>query len=178
MKYEVIICNACNTQFAACVKEHIDTEWEEEVREYTKNGKARLDEVDKCNLDSPINPCCGDTSEPAKIMTGIELIAIERQRQIDVEGYKIDHDSETYKNGELIGAASCYAVSALNKLYYKNHPESKMDMAILKLWDGDDAWPWEAKYDKREKHDVIRSLVIAGALIAAEIDRLNTQPQS
>lgn len=35
-----------------------------------------------------------------------------------------------------------------------------------------DAWPWDKQYDKREKHDRIRRLVIAAALIVAEIERL------
>lgn len=33
-------------------------------------------------------------------------------------------------------------------------------------------WPWSDAWDKRKKHDRIRQLSIAGALIAAEINRL------
>ena len=33
-------------------------------------------------------------------------------------------------------------------------------------------WPWDKSYNKRHKHNRIRQLEIAGALIAAEIDRL------
>lgn len=107
--------------------------------------------------------------------TGSEMIAEERQRQIEVEGHDVTKDVGYYKHGEFIGAASCYAVSALNKLYYQNNPQSKLDIATLKMWDGEDAWPWSPELDKREKHDVVRSLVIAGALIAAELDRLNAE---
>ena len=37
-----------------------------------------------------------------------------------------------------------------------------------------DPWPakWSAAWDKRSKHNRLRRLTIAGALIAAEIDRL------
>jgi hypothetical protein len=35
-----------------------------------------------------------------------------------------------------------------------------------------DPWPWDAQCDKRKTHDDIKRLVISGALIAAEIDRL------
>lgn len=105
--------------------------------------------------------------------TGIELIDQERQRQIDIEGYNVFDDNNSYNNGEIIGAAACYTVNALNKLYLENHPSDKAALAEVKMYDGEDAWPWSPESDKREKHDVIRSLVIAGALIAAELDRLN-----
>jgi hypothetical protein len=35
-----------------------------------------------------------------------------------------------------------------------------------------DPWPWEPEWDKRGSGDRMRDLVKAGALIAAEIDRL------
>lgn len=35
-----------------------------------------------------------------------------------------------------------------------------------------DPWPWDVAWDKRYKHDRLKQLAIAGALIAAEIDRL------
>jgi hypothetical protein len=38
-----------------------------------------------------------------------------------------------------------------------------------------DAWPWDDECDKRWKHGRLRQLVIAGALIAAEIDRLQAE---
>jgi hypothetical protein len=43
-------------------------------------------------------------------MNGIERIAEERQRQIEVEGWTSEHD-EQHIFGELSGAASCYAHS-------------------------------------------------------------------
>lgn len=35
-----------------------------------------------------------------------------------------------------------------------------------------DPWPWPMSFDNRQQHDQLRRLVIAGALIAAEIDRI------
>ena len=84
--------------------------------------------------------------------TGIELIAQERARQIEKEGWSPEHDAQ-HKNGELAQAAACYA---LNKL-----PVPKLK------------FPWPEHWDKRKKHDRKKSLIIAGALIAAELDRLN-----
>lgn len=43
--------------------------------------------------------------------TGIELIAEERQRQIDVEGYSEQHDSQ-HKVSEFVYAAIAYVESA------------------------------------------------------------------
>lgn len=118
--------------------------------------------------------------------TGVKLIAEERKRQIEVEKWDYSHDAD-YAQGELIGAAACYAVNALNKDGHKARVQIhlKAETSIEAGNTGDrgdrqlrkagwyDAWPWSNSWDKREKHDKMRSLVIAGALIAAEIDRLN-----
>ena len=84
-------------------------------------------------------------------MNGIERIAAERQRQIEVEGWTPEHD-DMYDNGELAAAAACYAA---DKRRYTYAPPPQ--------------WPWDAKWWKPDSH--IRSLEKAGALIAAEIDR-------
>ena len=97
--------------------------------------------------------------------TGIELIAEERQRQIDVEGWTKEHDAQ-HKNDELAKAAICYADP---NVYY--HQESR----YLKFRMPNDFWPkqWDIHWFKPT--DRIRDLVKAGALIAAEIDRLQAQ---
>ena len=84
-------------------------------------------------------------------MTGLELIAAERQRQIDVEGWTPEHDAE-HSNGELIQAAACYALSADG---FRGVPT---------------LWPFARQWWKPS--NPIRDLAKAGALIAAEIDRL------
>lgn len=86
-------------------------------------------------------------------MNGSERIAKERKRQIEVEGWNSEHDGN--HGDDLAWAAVCYA--APGPVF-----ESQ----------GVDPWPWESGWDKRKKHDRIRQLEIAGALIAAEIDRL------
>lgn len=84
--------------------------------------------------------------------TGIELIAEERQRQVDREGYTLKHD-DTHDQGEMAISAGCYALHGL------------VDEANLeKLWPfGSCEWNPKSK---------LRNLIRAGALIAAEIDRL------
>ena len=94
-------------------------------------------------------------------MTGIELIAAERQRQIEVEGFDAEHDSG-HDCADLLAAAECYA---------KENPVMHDDANFPIHWPFDDGY-WNPK--TRE-----RNLVRAGALalaavdrIAAEIDRL------
>lgn len=81
-------------------------------------------------------------------MTGIDLIAAERQRQIDAEGWTPEHD-DVHVDGALAHAA---AVLASDRV------------------DVNDVWPWPDEPPKMK--DELRNLVRAGALIAAEIDRL------
>jgi hypothetical protein len=92
--------------------------------------------------------------------TGVELIAEERQRQIAVEGWTPEHDNE-HDMGEMIGAAITYSAHALGIVSEEEIPNA----------DTDGYWPWEDRWWKPSP-DPIRNLVKAGALIAAEIDRL------
>lgn len=84
--------------------------------------------------------------------TGAELIAAERQRQINEEGFTLEHDQKW--TDELVRAAYCYLVNAENPLL---GPPS--------------VWPWHEDW-WTPSDDPVRNLVKAGALIAAEIDRL------
>lgn len=93
--------------------------------------------------------------------TGVELIADERKRQSTDEGYYASHD-DGHDKGEL-------ALAAMSYLAVVAAPDES----------GDDEgkprpchdWPWEEKWWK-PSDDPVRNLVKAGALIAAEIDRL------
>lgn len=88
--------------------------------------------------------------------TAIELIAEERQRQVSVEGYTKEHDLLTHSSSELAMASMCYALDPAWR-------PSK----IAPL-----GWPWGEKYWKPTPNDRIRELIKAGALIVAEIERL------
>lgn len=89
---------------------------------------------------------------------GIKLIQEERTRQIIEEGWSSKHD-DGHENGEMAIAASCYAMP---------HDERMMG----KRYAIPDQWPWDVEWWKPSPSDRIRELVKAGALIAAEIDRL------
>lgn len=96
-------------------------------------------------------------------LTGIELIAQERQRQIEVEGWTVEHDKQYTgeKEHHLALAAACYAIPALHR-EYKNALFVPTPLF----------WPWLNDWWKPSPDNRIRELVKAGALIAAEIDRL------
>ena len=95
--------------------------------------------------------------------TGIEIIAKERKRQIEEEGYSAAHDDK-HDCGELADAAACYLIS--------NSSKSVLDMSST--WDEQwlRIWPFDLKYLKLTPEDRIRELAKGGAFVAAEIDRL------
>lgn len=101
--------------------------------------------------------------------TGTELIADERQRQISQEGWSPEHD-DTHENGELTMAAMCYGSVASAEARGSSADEWPVEM-FNGFNDSLVSWPWEEEAYK-PSDDPIRNLVKAGALIAAEIDRL------
>ena len=118
---------------------------------------------------------------PDLMATGNELIREERWRQVYEEGRDSGCDAE-YRNDQLACAAACYAM-----------PHDIRVSAIAGAQKAVPAlWPWDAKWWKpgfepplrdrghrpspprgdEQLVGRIRELVKAGALIAAEIDRL------
>jgi hypothetical protein len=93
-------------------------------------------------------------------MNGIEIIQQERERQISKEGWTPEHDDQ-HTAGELAQAASCYALAAAYDAEGWD-PRRVIDVH---------SWPWAYEWWK-PGGGPIRNLAKAGALIAAEIDRL------
>lgn len=83
--------------------------------------------------------------------TGVDLIAIERKRQIEELGYDYTNDA-LYADNQLADAAICYAVDP-------DHRDTEPF-----------PWPWDEKYWKPTPEDRVKELSKAGALIAAQID--------
>lgn len=100
-----------------------------------------------------------------------------RKRQIEKKKRTAEHDAQ-YTSNELAKAAACYALG-------------EKEVFVLKADKGClpqvfDPWPWHTKHhrypdslplmipncDKRSKYDRIKKLAMAGALIAAELDRI------
>ena len=90
-------------------------------------------------------------------MSGAEMIAAERRRQVEVEGYAPEHDARLGTE-ELTDAALAYALAS-------EAPDNKGHVkSAFAGW-----WPWSARAWK-PTGDRVRDLVKAGALIAAAID--------
>ena len=96
--------------------------------------------------------------------TGIELIQEERNRQITSENYTSEHDDK-YSGSHLSFAATSYCYYANNQPFDNKEDQQDINDECLIMW------PWDNKYWKPSE-DKVRNLVKAGALIAAEIDRL------
>lgn len=94
-------------------------------------------------------------------LSGIQLIAAERTRQIEDEGFSAEKDDK-YRELELLRASESYltAVTSPDEV-------GDEDGKTRPAWD----WPWDKKWWKPSE-DPVRNLVKAGALIAAELDRL------
>jgi hypothetical protein len=97
-------------------------------------------------------PAPTDTTLP---LDGATLIARERRRQIEVEGYDAEHDSDESHALALAGAT--YAL-----------PADLRDSETLA--DVPASWPWDAEAWKPTPGDRLRELEKAGALIAAALD--------
>lgn len=95
-----------------------------------------------------------EAREALSATPAIRDIAAERQRQIIAEGWTPEHD-DTHDGGELAAAAACYA-----------HSASRSPHSVLHLW----PWSWDWFKQRDEPR---RKLIKAGALIVAEIERLD-----
>lgn len=101
--------------------------------------------------------------------TGVQRIAAERRRQLVDEQWEAERDARLHTGGELALAAACYA------LPHKYRTQRIWD---TQLWQR--LWPWATRWWKPTTYgtpgdthaDRIRELEKAGALVAAEIDRL------
>ncbi|WP_284935009.1 ead/Ea22-like family protein [Citrobacter freundii] len=109
---------------------------------------AMLDELE--SAEKRIAELEGGAFNPA-----ILDVVAERQRQKTIEGWKPEHDDE-HCNGELAMAAVCY----INETGTVNRNGGKP-------W----GWPWDASWWKPNARR--RNLVKAGALILAEIERID-----
>ena len=94
-------------------------------------------------------------------------VLAERKRQVESEGWTPEHD-DAHAKGEMASAAGVYALAAGSYDYrwvlIGRTPNDYL-AAALKLW------PWEPNWFKPK--DRRRDLVKAGALILAELERLD-----
>ncbi|MEK7767366.1 MAG: hypothetical protein AAB368_14140 [bacterium] len=101
---------------------------------------------------------------------GAAAIVRERMWQIEEEGWTPEHDDK-HQTEELAWAAACYAAPGKIMGYRRagGIAASLVEEGAYLVFE---PWPFSAGWDKRGKHPRLRQLEIAGAFIAAEIDRL------
>lgn len=119
-------------------------EWPDTTRRYVEALRAALDAAE---------------ARAVGVTDAAKDVLVERQRQVSVEGWTPERD-DTHTDGQIALAAGAYAsfagMSARHRLASRcPYP----------------TWPWEAMWWKPT--DRRRDLVKAGALILAEIERLD-----
>lgn len=110
-----------------------------------------------------------------KLSGAMLAVIAERYRQVEVEGWDAEHDDQ-HTDRSMALAAALYATPKplVEVVQKKNAVEWR------------DPWPWinqaapegfadAPAWDKRKRHDERRRLVIAGALIVAELERLDRE---
>lgn len=140
---------------------------EDEIRDaadswvFTENTKwSNNDDSAGDNFGSFIAGVKWAINQIKHINTGVQMIAEERQRQINHEGWTEEHDDQ-HNDGSLAHAAAAYACA---ELYRRTTSEGYDNTPHM--------WPFEKQWWKPTPEDRIRELQKSGALIAAEIDRL------
>jgi len=125
-------------------------------------GYCRADPFQEC-----YEPVEEQTAE-AVPNSGALKIMQERTRQMEREGFTADHD-KGHAPGVMAQAAGCYIGDALleAQLTAEQREKTHITRGLAPM-----GWPWADEWWKPTPGDPIRQLVKAGALIAAEIDRL------
>ena len=89
------------------------------------------------------------------LSNAVQSVIAERQRHQSAEGWTPEHDDQ-YSKSQLLWASSCYVLNAI-------HPFNRIPFD----------WPWTPEWWKPTNPR--RDLVKAGALILAEIERIDRQ---
>lgn len=97
----------------------------------------------------------------------IWLIAAERVRQQNQEGWTPEHDDK-HEGGELARAAAAYAAPSWLRALLTRAICSESTRSILER-----LWPWEQQWWKPTPDNRQRELVKACALLVAEYERLS-----
>lgn len=138
-------------------------------------AKRRLSKVDPAKIARMLVKEMKETLKSRR-SEGVLLIASERMRQIEEEHWTSAHDDE-HTDGSLAAAAACYAQPIRRMKTIQETRDESGGRGECPVWREisvrvPTGWPesWSAEYWKPK--DLISDLVRAGALIAAEIDRL------
>lgn len=113
--------------------------------------------------DAALTPPAARAGEPSK---AAQDVLAERRRQISAKGWTPEHDDE-HSDGALAIAAACYAEQAVSRAWlFDDGPDNcYAEDGAPRIWPWDREW-WKPKNPRRD-------LVRAGALLLAEIERLD-----
>ena len=127
----------------------------------TEDGALGVDPFDSRNIDEIADAVirvlpAAPTAPAAQALTDAARdVLAERHRQVSVEGWTPEHD-DAHRDCQLAAAAATYAMC--------EQPEQLRVCGVV-------AWPWPLHWWKPTNYR--RNLVKAGALVLAEIERLD-----
>lgn len=106
----------------------------------------------------------------ARLTDAARDMLAERRRQVEAEGWTPKHDDE-HDKGEMARAAACYALHAGSCFAWRADAYQSAKPHEGNPAAQDSLWPWDMQWWKPK--DPRRDLVRAGALILAELERLD-----
>jgi hypothetical protein len=109
------------------------------------------------------------TGEATPLSAALADVIAERTRQVTVEGWDAAHD-DAHSNGCLARAAGCYALEGGRSILSAFPKSTEAGNLVPRAWPFDAEW-WKPGTDQR------RTLVKAGALILAELERMDRKAQ-
>jgi len=125
-------------------------------------------------------------SNEKKKLSGIEAVALERQRQIEQKGFTTEHDM-LHMDDQLVYGAICYAYPPKNRRLVKLREEDSGGLPVVHLKDGPDGeadyivlppsiWPFKREAFRPDTSGTVRGrmrdIEKAAAMLVAEYDRL------
>lgn len=111
-----------------------------------------------------------DDAGEARLTDAARDMLAERRRQVEAEGWTPKHDDE-HDKGEMARAAACYALHAGSCFAWRADAYQSAKPHEGNPAAQDSLWPWDMQWWKPK--DPRRDLVRAGALILAELERLD-----
>lgn len=140
-----------NYQYLGSKGDTIPDEYKKEIYSYIDEWKKEIDRWEK-----KLKMLVGEFDAKEFVSEGAGIIAMERLRQKEEEGHT-DEADDKWTREELAWAGACYAIPNYDSNF-------KAQRSV--------PWPWDNAWYKPCDNDRIKELSKAGALIAAEIDRL------